>query len=112
MLMSLRPQEIPPVPEETARVAHAAYPKGPICMHLRDAVGTIYADQELAALFPLRGQPAVAPWRLALVCVLQFVEGLSDRQAADAVRGRVSLGPAGVVCIMHTDTPKPGTTTE
>jgi transposase len=89
MLMSLRPQEIPPVPEETVRVARAAFPKGSICMHLRDAVGTIYADQDFAALFPVRGQPAAAPWRLALICVLQFVEGLSDRQTADAVRGRI-----------------------
>jgi transposase len=89
MLMSLQPQEIPPVPAETVRVAHAAYPKGTICMHLRNAVGTIYADQDFAALFPVRGQPAVAPWRLALICVLQFVEGLSDRQTADAVRGRI-----------------------
>jgi len=32
---------------------------------------------------------AEAPWRLALVTVLQFAEGLSDRQAADAVRARI-----------------------
>jgi transposase len=42
-----------------------------------------------AKLFASRGQPAEAPWRLALVTVLQFAEGLSDRQAADAVRGRI-----------------------
>ena len=85
--MSLRPQEVPLVPEETVRVALAAFPKGSICMHLRDAVGAIYTDQDFTALFPVRGQPAAAPWRLALVSVLQFVEGLSDRQTADAVRG-------------------------
>lgn len=60
-------------------------------MHLRDALGAIYTDQGFAALFALRGQPATAPWRLALVSALQFVNGLSDRQTADAVRGRIDL---------------------
>jgi transposase len=39
--------------------------------------------------YPKRGQPAYAPWRLALVTLLQFREGLSDRQAADAVHARI-----------------------
>jgi transposase len=80
--MSLKPQVIGPVPEETARIARAAYPKGNICLQLRDTLGTIYEDEQFADLFPQRGQPAEAPWRLALVCVLQFLEGLSDRQAS------------------------------
>src|SRR5262249_39567380 len=36
-----------------------------------------------------RGQPAASPARLAWISVLQYVEGLSDRQAAGAVRGRI-----------------------
>jgi len=48
-----------------------------------------YTDQMFAPLFATRGQPAETPWRLALVLVLQFAEGLTDRQAADAVRGRI-----------------------
>ncbi|MFL5660341.1 MAG: transposase, partial [Ktedonobacteraceae bacterium] len=87
--MSLKPQSIGPIPEETARIARAAYPKGNIYLKLRDVLGTIYEDEQFADLFPQRGQPAEAPWRLALVCVMQFLEGLSDRQAADAVRGRL-----------------------
>jgi transposase len=87
--MSLKPQAIGPVPEETARIARAAYPRGNIYLQLRDTLGTIYKDEQFADLFPQRGQPAEAPWRLALVCVMQFREGLSDRQAADAVRGRL-----------------------
>jgi transposase len=87
--MSLKPQAIGPVPEETARIARASYPKGNIYMQLRDTLGTIYEDEQFVDLFPQRGQPAETPWRLALVCVLQFREGLSDRQAADAVRGRL-----------------------
>src|SRR5690242_14737954 len=84
--MSLHPQAIPPVPEETARVAHAVFTKGNVYLKLRDELGTIYHDQDFADLFPSRGQPAEAPWRLALVTVIQYAEGLTDRQAADAVR--------------------------
>lgn len=87
--MSLKPQPIGPVPEETARIARAAYPKGHIYLQLRDEFGTIYEDEDFMNLYPRRGQPAEAPWRLALVSVMQFREGLSDRQAADAVRGRL-----------------------
>ena len=87
--MSLKPEGIGPVPEETARVARAAYPKGNVYLKMRDELGTIYDDAAFAHLFPNNGQPAEAPWRLALVTVMQFAEGLSDRQAADAVRGRL-----------------------
>ena len=87
--MSLKPQTIPPVPDHTASVARAAFPKGTIAIRLRDELGAIYQDELFATLYPPRGQPAAAPWRLALVSVLQFLEGLPDRQAADAVRGRI-----------------------
>src|ERR687894_1510024 len=87
--MSLKPTPIGPVPELTAYVARAAFPGGNPYMTLRDTLGTFYDDARFAALFPDRGRPAEAPWRLALVTVLQFAEGLSDRQAADAVRGRI-----------------------
>lgn len=87
--MSLRPEEIPPVPEETCRVAQAAFPRGNIYMRMRDELGAIYDNQLFISLFPARGQPAESPWRLALTTVLQFAEGLSDRQAADAVRSRI-----------------------
>ena len=60
-------------------------------MRLRDALGGIYHDEQFAVLFAVRGRPAQAPWRLALVLVLQYVEGLTDRQAADAVRGRIDV---------------------
>jgi transposase len=87
--MSLHPQEIPPIPEETRRVAQAVFPHGNIYMRMRDELGTIYDDQRFAPLFSARGQPAMSPWRLALTTVMQFAEGLSDRQAADAGRSRI-----------------------
>jgi transposase len=58
-------------------------------MKMRDELGSIYQDQMFVTLFPRRGQPAEAPWRLALVTVMQYMEGLSDRQAAEAVRERI-----------------------
>ena len=77
------------VHKETTRVAHAAFPKGNVYMKMRDQLGTLFEDEQFADLFPPQGQPAEAPWRLALVTVMQFAEGLSDRQAADAVRSRI-----------------------
>ena len=88
--MSLKSLPISPVPEETARVAHAAFPRGNVVMQVRDTLGAIYTDEAFADLFPTHGQPALAPWRLALVTVFQFMEGLTDRQAADAVRDRLA----------------------
>jgi transposase len=87
--MSLRLQPATPVPEETVQVARAAFPQGNVYLVLRDELGTVFADTDFAGLYPPRGQPAEAPWRLALVTVFQFVENLSDRQAADAVRARI-----------------------
>lgn len=87
--MSLRPEPAGPVPEETARVARAAFPKGNVYMQLRDVLGVIYDDASFRSLFAVRGRPAESPWRLALVTVMQFAEGLSDRQASEAVRARI-----------------------
>ena len=85
----LLPQPLPSIPDETARVARAAFPKGHPYLTLADTLGDLFTDELFASLFPQRGQPALAPWRLALTTVLQFAEGLSDVQAADAVRSRI-----------------------
>ena len=87
--MSLRPEASPAIPEETVRVACASFPKGSRYTRLRDELGAVFDDTRFAGLFPARGRPAEAPWRLALVTLFQFAEGLPDRQAAEAVRGRV-----------------------
>ncbi len=88
--MSLKALPIPPVPEEMAHVAHAVFPHGNVFMQVRDTKGSIYTDETFANLFPTHGQPAVAPWRLALVTVFQFMENLTDRQEAFAVRDRLA----------------------
>jgi transposase len=87
--MSLKPSSIKPVPAETVRVARAAFPKGNPYLTLRDELGLIFRDEDFADLFPAEGQPALPPWRLALVTIMQFRENLSDRQAAEAVRARI-----------------------
>src|SRR6266487_3779889 len=85
--MSLRPEPLPPIPDVTAAAVRAAFPKGNLYVDLRAEFGTLYTDQLFADLYPPEGRPVeVAPWRLALVVVMQYMEGLTDRQAADAVR--------------------------
>ena len=78
-----------PVPARTAAIAHAAFPKGNRYMPMRDTLGTVYTDTHFADLSPPVGQPAEAPWRLALVTIMPCAENLTDRQAAEAVRGRI-----------------------
>ena len=87
--MSLRLQPIGSLPEHTALVAHAAFPKGHPYLTLRDHLGTICQDEDFATLSPAWGSPGLPPWRLALVTILPFREHLADRQAAEAVRARI-----------------------
>jgi transposase len=85
--MTWRPHPLPPVPEATTAVVKAAFPKGNLYVNLRTEFGTLYDDSLFTDLYSSRGCPVeVAPWRLALVTVMQYIEGLTDRQAADAVR--------------------------
>jgi transposase len=79
----------PRVPERTAVVARAAFPHGTLAMWVRDELPGLFTDEQFAAAFGVRGKPGISPGMLALVTVLQFVENLTDRQAADAVRGRI-----------------------
>lgn len=85
--MSLHSQTSALVPQQTRLIAKPAFPQGNRYMPLRDTLGTLHDDALFADLFPKRGQPAQAPWQLALVTLMQFAENLSDRQASDAVRG-------------------------
>ena len=67
----------------------AAFPAGNVYMRLRDELGTLFDDELFTPVYASEGQPALHPWQLALVSVMQFAENLSDRQAADAVRARI-----------------------
>lgn len=88
--MSFRVEKPEPIPAETAMIAQAAFPKGSTVMSLRDELGIVYEDEHFRRLFPSRqGQPAWSGWRLALITLMQYIEDLTDAQAAQAVRGRI-----------------------
>ncbi|MBK8987689.1 MAG: IS1182 family transposase [Chloroflexi bacterium] len=87
--MSLPGEPILDIPELTVEIAWSAFPNGNIYMQMRDELGVFYDDKQFTDLFSHTGQPAIAPWRLALITVMQFAENLTDRQAADAVRARI-----------------------
>jgi transposase len=70
--MTWRPQPLPPVPEATAAAVRAAFPKGNLYVDLRTEFCTLYDDHLFADLYADHGRPVdVAPWRLALVMVMQ-----------------------------------------
>ncbi|MEV7995713.1 IS1182 family transposase [Streptomyces sp. NPDC086077] len=79
------------VPDGTSAVAHAAFPKGCLAIRIRDQLGSVFSNEEFREAFGDRGRPGISPGQLALVSVLQFVENLTDRQAAHAVRARIDV---------------------
>jgi len=87
--VSLRAGSIGSVPEMTAVVARAAFPHGCLVMRVRDMLGPLFTDAQFEDLFPKRGKPGLSPALLTMVSLLQYVEGLTDRQAAQAVAARI-----------------------
>jgi transposase len=85
----LQAQQRTEIPEMTRLVAKTAFPNGSIFMTLRDELGPIFEDERFTHLYPGTGQPSESPARLAMVTIMQFLENLTDRQAAEAVRGRI-----------------------
>ena len=85
----MQPRPWPEVPADTARVARRAFRKGALAIRARDELGSWYGDEAFGGAYGVRGAPGISPAQLAMVTVLQFAENLTDRQAADAVRGRL-----------------------
>jgi transposase len=85
----LKPESILEIPDETKKIARKAFPKGNTYLKLRDELGPIFDDDLFKDLYPDLGQPAESPARLALVTIMQYMENLPDRQAAEAVRSRI-----------------------
>jgi transposase len=56
---------------------------------MRDELGNLFEQAEFRALYSRLGQPGVSAWRLTLITIMQFAEGLSDRQTVEAVRFRI-----------------------
>ncbi|HEV8648366.1 MAG TPA: IS1182 family transposase [Actinomycetes bacterium] len=90
--MSMQPQPWPQPAEEIAAAVRAMYAgrEVPLPVRVRDQLGELFADAEFAGAFGVRGKPGWPPGRLALVTVLQMAEDLTDRQAAEAVRDKIS----------------------
>ena len=87
--MCVQPRPWPDVPAETARVVKRAFRKGSLAIRVRDELGAWCRDEAFGGVYGVRGAPGISPAQLAVVSVLQFTENLTDRQAADAVRGRL-----------------------
>jgi hypothetical protein len=58
---------------------------------VRDRLDGLWRDEDFADWYPRDGRPGLSPAQLATVCVLQFLLGLSDRQAVEAVRCRIDF---------------------
>jgi transposase len=89
--MSIRPRLGVEVPELTARMARASNPAGTTAMWVRDRLDGLWDDGDFAGWYPRDGRPGISPAQLATVSVLQFLLGLSDRDAAEAVRCRIDF---------------------
>ena len=85
----MQPHPWPEVPAGTAKIAKRAFRKGSLAMRARDELGAWCQDEAFSVTYGTRGAPGISPAQLAMVTVLQFTEDLTDRQAADAVRGRL-----------------------
>src|SRR4051794_37686896 len=92
MLMSLQPSPWPEPAPEGAAAVRATYRRRqpPRPVGIRGRRGELFPDGQFAAAFGVRGRPGWSPGRLALVTVLQMAENLTDRQAAEAVRDKIS----------------------
>ncbi|WSU06271.1 transposase [Streptomyces sp. NBC_01116] len=89
--LSLRPRSGEQVPSLTAQIARASNPGGTTAIWVRDRLDGLWSDEDFADWYPRDGRPGLSPAQLATVCVLQFLLGLSDRQAAEAVRCRIDF---------------------
>ena len=89
--MSIRPGLGVEVPELTAQVARAGSPAGTTAVWVRDRLGGLWDDEDFAGWYPRDGRPGISPAQLATVSVLQFLPGLSGRDAAEAVRCRIDF---------------------
>ncbi len=50
--MTLKPEGIYPIPDETSQIARAAFPHSSLAMLLRDELGVLYTGQGFADFFP------------------------------------------------------------
>jgi hypothetical protein len=56
----MRARRLPRVPELTARMAKAAFPKGTLAIRMRDELGELYGDTEFVPAFGVRGRSGIS----------------------------------------------------
>ncbi len=85
--MSLRPQQpIPLVPDDTARVARAAFRTRKPYLILRNRLGTLFTDADFADLYPKRGHPT-APRGTVSVLLLPEPQILPECDSMSQIMG-------------------------
>jgi hypothetical protein len=91
----------PELPTAGARWCEAALPEGSVYRFLARERARLFPPELFADLFQVTGRRSVPPSILAVVMVLQRLEGLSDREAVDRfafdVRWRYAAGVADAV---------------
>ena len=87
--MSLKPQPPREMPEETARIGNQLLASESPYRLVGEQLYAKYRDEDFADLYPAEGQPGLSPVDLAFVTAFQYLEDLSDRAAAEAVRLRL-----------------------
>jgi Transposase domain (DUF772)/Transposase DDE domain len=91
----------PDLPATGARWCEAALPAGSVYRFLARERGRLFPPELFVDLFESTGRRSVPPSILAVVMVLQRLEGLSDREAADRfafdMRWRYAAGVADAV---------------
>jgi transposase len=60
--MSLKPIDLTPILEETARIAKSALPKGNIYLKLRDELGALYRVLSVTGLYLSHALPNVSDY--------------------------------------------------
>jgi transposase len=87
--MSLKIEPPRPMPAVTAAVGRALLKENSPYRLIGEQIYGEFSDEAFADLFSIEGQPAISPTILAFVTIFQFMEKLSDRQAAESLRMRI-----------------------
>ncbi|MDR3615477.1 MAG: transposase [Candidatus Obscuribacterales bacterium] len=88
--MCLKPARWFEISRETRKVAEKSFQSKPtIAMKLAGELGSIFVDEDFCDLFSRKGKLTESPSCLAIVTLLQFAEGLTDRQTEEAICGRI-----------------------
>ena len=87
--MSLKPKAMGSIPEMTCRIGQQILKPENVYRQMGEKYADVVRDEDFVKMYSHLGQPAISPARLAMVVVMQAMEGVSDRVAAEMVRTRI-----------------------